>query len=330
MSRKRIFGACLGAGLLLIFLTAVSFRVGSAPLDWTQFLMGLLRREGYETFTTILYALRLPRILACLLTGIGLSSAGILLQSVTENPMASPNIIGVNSGAGLGLVLALLLFPSGAVWLPAAAFAGALAAAFLLLGLAGKKDLSGLTVILAGIACNALLNAGISLLCQLENDLIPSYAAFSAGSFAGITADRLPLPAAGILISFAVSLFLSRRVDLLCLGDSCAGALGVRVRGLRAVCVVLAAAAAACVVSFAGLIGFVGLIVPHIGRKIVGARTGPLLLFSALAGGCLVLAADVAGRVLFSPSELPAGILLAFLGAPFFWVLLLRKRGGLL
>lgn len=313
------------AGLTLLCM-ALCLRFGSAEFSGSAFYGGLFGKEGYETQTAILRYIRLPRILGAVLCGVGLSISGVLLQSVTGNPLASPSIIGVNSGAGFLAILCLSFLPGALYALPFVAFVGAFLSTLIILFVSGRMGSTKATVVLAGIALTTLLNAGISFLSLLDSDVLLAYHDFSVGGLSGVRLENLAAPGAIILASFAASLLASRRIRLLCLGDNMALSLGVRVRALRLLCLVLASAAASAVVSFAGLLGFVGLVVPHIARKLAGEDTKYLLLHSALLGAILVLAADLLGRVLFAPAEVPVGIIMAGIGAPFFLTLLLKKR----
>lgn len=316
----RVFAALILA--LLIALT-LALRFGSTELSVGEILAGLKTGEGYAG--NITRYVRLPRVAAALLAGMGLAVSGALLQGVTDNGLASPNIIGVNAGAGLAVILMLAYRPEAVAALPVAAFAGAFAATLLIVFTAGRIGMSKTTVVLAGMALTTILNAGISFVSLLDADVVGMYRYFSIGTLGGVQLSQLAMPAGMIVLSFAVSMLLSHRIDALCLGDAAAISLGVRVKGLRIVCLLCASAAAAAVVSFAGLLGFAGLIVPHIARRLVGGSMGRVLPASALAGGTLVLLADTLGRTLFAPTELPVGIVMALIGAPFFLWLLLRK-----
>lgn len=306
---------CLILGLLAAVLLGIF--CGSTRLDW---------KNNAANSTIILTYLRVPRVAAALLAGVGLSVSGVLLQSVTGNALASPNIIGVNAGAGFCCILLLNFFPQYWAALPFGAFIGAFATTLLIVTVAKKISAAPGTVILAGIACTTLLNAGISFLSLLDSDVLSSYNAFSVGGLNGVKLEQLVLPAIIIALCLCVSLLLSRQIHLLCLGDALAGSIGVRTQRIRMVCLVCASASAAAVVSFAGLLGFVGLVVPHISRRLCGNRTGPLLVTSSLVGAILVILADLLGRVLLAPTEIPVGILMAFIGAPFFFFLLLKRR----
>ncbi len=313
--------------LLLVFIAALTaLRWGSASLTSAEFWGGLTANPAYPTETLILYQLRLPRILGGVLAGIGLSVSGVLLQGITGNELAGPNIIGINAGAGFATILLLYFAPALPALLPAGAFCGALLTALLIIGIAGRIGTSRATVILVGVAVTALLNAGISLLSLLDPDVLASYNHFSIGGLAGIFPEELAIPSILILLSLGLALLFAGRIDVLCLGDDLALSLGVRVRTLRILCLVLASASAAAVVSYAGLLGFIGLVVPHIARRFAGGGIRRQLLFAAPLGALLMLLADLLGRLLFAPSELPVGILLALLGAPFFFYLLIRRN----
>lgn len=176
-----------------------------------------------------------------------------------------------------------------------------------------------------GIAMTTIFNAVISFLSLLDEGILAQYNHFTVGSLRGLRLDDLIVPAIIIFAAFAASLVLSGRLGVLSLGDAAASALGIRVKKLRLAALACAAACAAAVVSFAGLLGFVGLVVPHMARALVGQRPGKMLPVAALLGACLVILADLLGRTLFAPSELPVGILMSLIGAPYFLYLLIRR-----
>ena len=299
-------------------------RFGSVSLDTKSFFSALLRREGYSAQSAIIYTLRLPRTLAGILAGVGLGLSGVLLQSVTDNKMASPGLIGVNSGAGFAVILALSLpfFPIKLI--PLAAFGGAFLATLAIIAIAGRMGMTKNTVVLSGIAFSAILSAGISLLSLLDADVLVNYNAFSVGSLAGSRADELILPAILIMLALGAAIFAAKKINILALGAPIATSLGVRVKALRVFCMLLASAAAGAAVSAVGLLGFVGLMSPHIARALVGADARRLIPCTALVGADLLLAADLCGRVIFAPGEMPVGVLMALLGAPFFLTILLK------
>lgn len=330
MRRKKVpFFVKLSIASLALAVTAVvSLRLGSAGLSWNAFFGGLFFRAGYETQSVILYSVRFPRLLGAVLAGAGLSVSGVLLQSVTGNDLASPSIIGVSSGAGFMVILCLCFFPAAVFFIPFAAFFGAFLTTLLIVSAANKIGGGRQSFILAGIAFTSVLNAAISFISLLDTDVLTTYSYFSVGGLSGVQLKGLAVPAGIIILCIALCLCLARRINLLCLGDALAASLGVRVKLLRTVCLILASASAAAVVSFAGLLGFVGLVVPHIARKLFGANTKYLLASSPVLGAILVLLGDLLGRVLFAPSELPVGIVMAVIGAPFFFFLLLNSKSG--
>ena len=309
---------------VLIACAAASLLLGSARLSPAEVFAGLFSGEGAGA--AIVRAVRLPRLLAALLAGWGLSVSGVLLQSTTRNDLASPNIIGVNSGAGFAVILMLAFFPRATSFAAPAAFLGALLATLLIISVSSRLGGGKATVILGGMALTALLNAGISAVSLVDTDVVSVYNYFSIGGLAGIAAERLVLPFAFILLSYIAALSLAPRLNTLCLGDGISASLGINVRAVRALSLVLASASAAAAVSFARLLGFVGLIVPHIARRSVGENTVRELLAAPLIGGALVAAADTFGRIILAPTELPVGLCLAAIGAPFFLILLMRRR----
>ena len=305
---------------LLMLTMAAGLCFGSAPLSLSELV------SGAGVSRTILLGIRLPRVLAGLLAGIGLSAAGVLLQTVTSNDLASPNIIGINSGAGLAVILLLTLAPKAGAWLPMGAFCGAFGAALVILAAGSRLGSSRSGILLIGIAITTLFNAVISFLSLLDEGILAQYNHFTVGSLRAIRLGDLLVPGILIFVSFCAAMALSGRLSVLSLGDAAASALGVRVKGLRIAAMACAAACAAAVVSFAGLLGFVGLVVPHIARALTGERPARLLPAAALSGGILVILADLLGRTLFAPSELPVGILMSLIGAPYFLILLIRRK----
>lgn len=326
-SFSRLLPALAVLTLVCVFL---ALRYGSASLTAAQIWEGFLRLDPAAPATQIVWVVRLPHAAACLLAGAALAVSGVLLQNATNNPLAGPNIIGVNAGAGFAMMLGMCFAPMAYRLLPLLAFCGAFGCSLLIVLIADRAGGSRVSIVLAGVAISTLLNAGISLLRLVYPDLSVSYSHFSAGGVSGVTFDHLALPALIIALSLLCAMACAPRLDLLCLGDSVAATLGARVRLLRTLSLLLASACAASAVCFAGLLGFVGLMVPHIARRLLGTgRLRQLLPCSALLGGALVTLADLLGRVLFAPSEIPAGIITALIGAPFFFALLLQRRNRL-
>lgn len=311
---------------LVLLTAALSLCLGAVPISLGDTLRALLGRAQGAQAHIVLYS-RLPRTCGCLLAGMALASSGAVIQGVLNNPMAAPNIIGVNAGAGLMVALAGALAPAAAAT-PLAAFLGALAGVMLVLFIAERTGASRLTLILAGMAVSAIFSAGIDAVVTFVPDALLGYSDFRIGSLAGLTMARLAPAAWVILPALVLVLSLGGELDVLMLGRDVSQSLGLRVKPLRLLLLALAAALAGAAVSFCGLLGFVGLIVPHIMRRLVGEESRGLILGSALGGAAMLTGCDLLGRVLFAPYELPVGIVLSFLGGPFFIFLLLKQRGG--
>lgn len=323
---KRILGLYLlfGGGLVALAVAALSF--GSVRLSFAQLVESL--GEPQSTAGIIVMGLRLPRMLGAGLAGGALAAAGLLLQAVTGNELCAPNVIGVNAGAGFAVIGLLCLAPQLWRWLPLGAFVGALLTTALVMGLAlsGGGHSGGSSIVLAGVAVSSIFNAGVSFLSLRFPDVLSSYTAFSVGGFAWVTLDELKLPVLMIGLSLLGAQALSPKLNLLCLGDEIAATLGIGVKSLRRLALLLAACLCGAAVSFAGLLGFVGLVVPHIVKRLAGSDLRVTLGLSVLFGAGLVILSDLIGRVAFAPTELPAGILMALLGAPFFLYLLMKRR----
>ena len=314
----------LGISLLLI-VSILCLVFGSVPLSLHDLLKGLSDAGSLEH--TILFSIRLPRLVGGLLAGAAFSAAGVLLQGVLNNALASPNVIGVNAGAGFAVMLLLTLLPDYSSYAALAAFLGAFLSAVLIVSIAAKTGASRITLVLSGVAVSSFLNAMMSALELMHIDLAVNVKVFMNGSLANIHFSQLALPAVLILAALCAVCFLARSLNILMLGDEVALSLGVNSSRLRLLLLLFASLLAGCAVSYAGLIGFVGLIVPHFARKMVGNDHRVLLPFASLCGADFTLLCDLAGRVYFAPYELPVGIVLAFIGSPFFLFLLINQKG---
>lgn len=323
--RLRNKGGILFMLSLFAILFILSLRFGSAKMSFKEFISAVFAQNKDSVGSIIFFSIRLPRAFAAAVAGMGLGVSGVLLQSVTGNDLAGPNIIGVNAGAGFMMILAMCFFPKAFYLQSAFAFCGALGASLIIIAISSKISHGKSTVILSGIALTSLLNAGISLISLIDEDVLTAYNYFSVGSVSGVKISEVIFPFTVILLCLSISLILAKKIDLLYLGDEIAVALGLNVNSFRFLCIILASASAAAVVSFAGLLGFVGLVVPHIARNVVGNSSRYLIIFSALIGSCIVLVADTLGRLLLSPTDIPVGIVMAFIGVPFFMYLLLRR-----
>lgn len=323
-NKKWLFPAailfCLAAAILSLLLGAV--RLSPVQL-WQALLGGPNSTAGY-----IFWYARLPRTAACLLSGAALAVSGAVIQAVLSNKLASPGIIGVNAGAGLAVTLCCALgFLSG--WgIALSAFGGALISVLLVMFTAEKTGASRTTVILGGVAVNSFLNALSEALTTLIPDTGVLSGDFRVGGFSSVVPVRLWPAGILICVSLILILTLHNDLDVLALGEETARSLGMPVKKTRTLFLVLSAMLAGASVSFAGLLGFVGLIVPHALRSLVGSESRKLLPLCAIGGAGFVTACDLAARLLFIPYELPVGILMSVLGGPFFLWLLMKRKGG--
>lgn len=312
--------------LACLLAAAASLCLGAAALSPGDLLDAVLSGPD-STAGRIFWFARLPRTAGCLLAGAALSVAGCVIQNVLANPLASPNIIGVNAGAGLAVTVCCALGAVSGWTVAGAAFGGAFAAVGLVSLAAQMVGASRTTVILAGVAVNAFLGAVSDAVTNLVPDAAVLSSDFRVGGFGAVAHTRL-LPAAVLIVLALGAVFaLCNELEILSLGEDTARTLGLNAGRMRTVFLALAALLCGAAVSFAGLLGFVGLIVPHAVRRAAGNECARLLPLCALWGGAFVTVCDLLSRLLFRPQELPVGILLSALGGPFF-LYLLSKRGG--
>ena len=324
--RRWVRVAALAAVTALSALASLAF--GAADIPPGEVLAVLLGRGG-ETQGQIILLARLPRLCGCLLAGSALACSGVLIQGVLGNPLAAPNIIGVNAGAGLAAALCCAAAPAAVVLTPAAAFAGALAGVLLVLFLSERAGASRITLVLAGVALSSMFSAGIDAVLTFFPDALAGYSDFRIGGVRNLSMARLAPAAWVILAALLAALSLSSELDLLLLGRETAQSLGLPVRRLRLLLLALAAALAGAAVSFAGLLGFVGLLVPHIMRRLVGGDSVHLLLSAARGGAGLPPPWALPAPPHAAPLPPAAAVELSLAGGPFFlWLLLGQRRGG--
>lgn len=312
---------------LTVASAVLSIRYGSVKISSVDIFRALSGQDTTSTSAKIFFYSRLPRTCAAMLAGAGLAVAGAVIQMVLNNPLASPGIIGVNSSAGLAVAIVCAAAPLAQQYIPVISFAGALVGVFLVMGLSQSTGASRMTVVLAGVAISNLFSAGIDAVVTIVPDALNGVTDFRIGGFSGVTMAQLKPAAAMILVSLVLVFSLSQQLDILALGSDVAQSLGLSVKMIRCILLILAAALAGAAVSFSGLLGFVGLIVPHAMRRLIGEESFPLLVSSALGGAFFVTLCDLLARVIVAPFELPVGIVLAFTGAPFFLWLLLKQKG---
>ena len=314
--------------LLTLLLALLSLGLGAVPISPVTVLRALFGVGEDTVQRRIVLYVYLPRTCGGLLAGMALAVSGAVIQSVLANPLAAPNIIGVNAGAGLMTALCCAVAPKALALTPIAAFFGALAGVMLVLFIAERTGAARITLVLAGAAVSSMFGAGVDAVLTFFPDSLNGYSDFRIGGLSNLSMTRI-IPAFWIVLAaFLILLSLCGEMDVLALGLETAQSLGLSARPLRLLLLTLAAALAGAAVSFAGLLGFVGLLVPHIMRRLVGEESLPLLLGCALGGAAMLTGCDLLARLLFAPYVLPVGIVLSLLGGPFFIWLLLRQRGG--
>jgi iron complex transport system permease protein len=325
---SRLLRRLLMLSLLLLASAGLSLCLGSFPTPPLQVLDALATPQSSD-IAFIIWELRLPRITLAILVGAALAIAGAILQSIVRNPLASPDVIGITSGAALAAVVFLSLLSStlSIHWLPVAAMLGALVSALLVVSLAWKNGISPSRMVLVGIGLAAAMGAGTTLLIVISDDsaAMTAYVWLTGSLYAAQWDDVWGL-LPWLVVAVPISLLFDRHADAMALGDSVAEGLGVAILRSRLVLLACSVALAGAAVAFAGGLSFVGLIAPHLAARLVGRNMARLVPTSALVGALIVLYADLLGRVAFLPKDLPAGIFVAGIGAPFFVYLLHRSR----
>jgi iron complex transport system permease protein len=315
------------AGLLLAGGMLASVALGAVTLSPAQVLTAPFDSSD-RVAHHIVWNLRLPRTLVAALVGMNLAVAGALLQGIMRNPLAAPDIIGVTAGAGLAAAAVLVMAPGLPTFLPLAAFGGAMTAAVLVYLISWRPGIgtSPVRMVLAGVAITSMVTAFTTSLMVMFSDRVEPVVLWMAGNLNGRSWNYLPLIWPYSLAGLAMAFLLVRQINVLQLGDEEASALGVRIEVARLLAMATASFLAASAVSVAGLVGFIGLMVPHIMRLLGGYNHGYLIPASALGGAALLVWADLGARMVLAPTEIPVGIITALLGGPFFVYLLLRSK----
>lgn len=331
----------MGLGLVLAVVAMAGLAVGPVELQWSL----LLPREyaGADTQSLqmlgyVLLELRLPRLLAAVLIGAGLAMAGTVTQGLFRNPLADPGLIGVSSGAALGAVSVIVLGswlpwqPLPFVMLPIAAFAGGLLATLLVCMVAGIRGQSNTgLLLLAGIAINALAGAVTGLLAYIANDnQLRDMTLWSMGSVARVSWQQLAVITPMLVLACLLLLRQHRALNSLLLGEDVAAHIGHAIPLLKRIIILMTALIVGAAVAVAGVIGFIGLMTPHVARAMVGADHRWVMPVAMLMGAILLVLADILARTIAAPAEVPVGLLMALMGAPFFLYLLIQQRRKIL
>ncbi len=314
--------------ILTVVSIALGLCLGSTQVSPADFISAALAGDITDPAYRIVVHSRLPRVLGALLAGSALAVSGAILQAVLQNPLASPNIIGVNSGAGLMVLLCSAFLPAHPALLPFSAFLGALATAMVIFALAMGPGVSRITLVLTGIAISSILGSGMNCIMILYPDAYIGASTFLVGGLSGLTLKGLNFPVIYIIVGLILAMLLRRDMNIISLGTETARSLGMSVNLVRFLLIFTSAVLAGAAVSFAGLIGFVGLIVPHAIRFLIGNDNQFLVPASAFGGAAFVIICDLISRIAFAPYEIPVGILLSFIGGPFFIYLIIHNRRG--
>ena len=314
---------------ILLLLTAVMLSLfgSNKSLSFMDFLKAAANRnDADEVALLILYGVRLPRTLAGIFCGIGLSVAGLLMQEALNNRLAAPSIMGINNGAGLFALIGACLLQGRFAARGVFSFAGAMISIALVWLISVYSGSRKNTMILAGVAVSALMSAFTNLIITLRPDSVTDKAAFQLGSLQSIPSSLLIMTSICVAIGIVGAILLAPGMELLPLGDEMALGLGLSVKAYRYTSVFLAAFLSAAAVASCGLINFVGLIIPNLVRRMEQERSRTQVLLCAVWGGALVLFADTLARILFYPYELPVGMILSILGAPFFILMIVSRK----
>ncbi|MGG3891179.1 FecCD family ABC transporter permease [Metabacillus fastidiosus] len=318
---------------LIVFI--VSIGLGDVKIDPLT-VVNLLFGGGTELQQLVVYQFRLPRIVVSMLVGMGLAVAGGILQGLIRNPLAAPDTIGVTAGASMSVVAFLWLFSDqnfslmvSIKWLPVAAFVGAFLVAIAVYFLSWKDGVKPVRLVLIGIGISALMQAGTTTFMVLS----PIYTASQAniwitGSVNSVTWEDVHVLLPVTIVLLSIAFLSSRNINVQSIGEDIATGVGSPVQRHRFLLLIISTGLVGVAVAFAGGIGFVGLMAPHIARKLVGSSFGSLLPVSALIGAILVMVADLIGRTLFLPLIVPAGVFTATLGAPYFIYLLMKAKNS--
>jgi iron complex transport system permease protein len=331
----------VGAALALFGAVIVGVMVGPIALAPQDIVVALFDRLPFvdlesgltERNEAILWEIRMPRVILAVLVGSMLSAAGASYQGVFRNPLADPYLLGAGAGAGLGATIAIAYGPATSGWivdpLPLAAFIGAIGGVALayVLGYSVRSGRTAVTLILAGVAVAAFLTAFQTFLQQRESDTLREVYGWILGSLSTAGWGEVSLVAPYVVVCLAAVLVGRRLLDVLAVGDTEAGTLGIRPGRVRLVFVIFATLGTAAVVSVSGLIGFVGIIVPHTVRLLTSASYRVVVPISILLGGAFLVLADIIARVAVTPAEIPIGVVTAIIGAPFFAVVLRTSKG---
>ncbi len=312
-----------GMVILCLFAAIVgSVLVGSVSVSIKDIIRAIMHGGGGSA--GIIRDIRIPRIIMAALVGANLSVAGVLLQGVMRNPLADPGITGISSGASVVVMILMLYIPSATKSIPLFGFLGGMLACMMIYTLAWRKGISAVRIILAGVAVNAMLGGVTSMISILNSESLSGVLTWLNGDLGKKSWPQVQMIAIYTILGLIAAMLLYKSCNLLALGDKNTKSLGFNPNLLRILISAVAVFLAGISTAYVGVIGFIGLVVPHIARMLIGSDHKVLLPFSALLGSFVLLFADTVGRVVTAPYEIPVGIVMTVIGGPFF-LYLLRK-----
>lgn len=310
---------------VLCFTILISLRIGSIDISFKELIDGMFLSKQSNNFL-IIRDLRMPRVLSAVLIGGNLAVAGALLQTTMKNPLADPGIIGISSGASLGAIAVMVIFTDLIKYKIIIAFIGGIIAACLVYLIGEDKGFSPVRIILAGVCVNSILNALSSMVTVFNSAGVSSIQTWLLGSLVNITWNDFKILALYTIVGIALCLLVIKSCDLMGLGDKTAQSLGLNVNRVRVMITFVAVFLTSISTGVGGVISFVGLVIPHICRFLIGSSHKFLIPFSYFMGGFLLLVADTVSRNIFRPYEIPVGLTMCLVGGPFFIYILRRSK----
>ena len=310
---------------VLCFTILISLRIGSIDVSFKELIDGMFLSKQSNNFL-IIRDLRMPRVLSAVLIGGNLAVAGALLQTTMKNPLADPGIIGISSGASLGAIAVMVIFTDLIKYKIIIAFIGGIIAACLVYLIGEDKGFSPVRIILAGVCVNSILNALSSMVTVFNSAGVSSIQTWLLGSLVNITWNDFKILALYTIVGIALCLLVIKSCDLMGLGDKTAQSLGLNVNRVRVMITFVAVFLTSISTGVGGVISFVGLVIPHICRFLIGSSHKFLIPFSYFMGGFLLLVADTVSRNIFRPYEIPVGLTMCLVGGPFFIYILRRSK----
>lgn len=323
MKRLRVFLLMI---LILFVAILFSIRVGSVSVSYSDIFNAFTSDAGGTA--GIIRDIRIPRVLMAVVVGANLAVSGVLLQSVMRNPMADPGITGISSGASVIVMIVMLYFPSATASVPIFGFIGGILACVLIYSLAWKQGLSAVRIVLAGVAVNSILGGISSLISILNSESLSGVLTWLNGELGKKGWDKVGSIAVYSVVGLVLAMLCYRCCDLLALGDKNTKSLGYNPNLLRILISAVAVFLAGISTAYVGVIGFIGLVVPHMSRMLMGSEHKYLIPFAGLLGSIVLLIADTVGRIVIAPYEIPVGVIMTVCGGPFFLYLLRKDSKG--